>query len=52
MRSSGRCAKNAELFRHHLHAVLDEAQAASVLPDAPGAYDALHDFVIRVRLQG
>jgi uncharacterized protein len=35
-----------------LHTVLDEAQAASALPDAPGAYDALHDFVIRVRLQG
>ncbi|MFB7511400.1 nucleotidyltransferase domain-containing protein [Streptomyces broussonetiae] len=35
-----------------LHTVLDEAQAVSVLPDAPGAYDALHDFVVRVRLQG
>ncbi|EST21953.1 nucleotidyltransferase domain-containing protein [Streptomyces roseochromogenus] len=35
-----------------LHAVLDEAQSASALPDAPTAYDALHDFVIRVRLQG
>ncbi|MEV5878140.1 nucleotidyltransferase domain-containing protein [Streptomyces sp. NPDC052101] len=35
-----------------LHAVLDEAQSASPLPDAPGAYDALHDFVIRVRLLG
>ncbi len=35
-----------------LHRVLDEAQAASVLPDAPAAYDALHDFVVRVRLAG
>lgn len=35
-----------------LHAVLDEAQAASALPDEPTAYDALHDFVVRVRLAG
>ncbi|MEU9481659.1 nucleotidyltransferase domain-containing protein [Streptomyces sp. NPDC048191] len=35
-----------------LHVVLDEAQSASALPDAPTAYDALHDFVVRVRLQG
>ncbi|WP_225098411.1 DNA polymerase beta superfamily protein [Streptomyces sp. CoH27] len=35
-----------------LHALLDEAQAASALPDAPTAYDALHDLVVRVRLQG
>ncbi|WBO67248.1 nucleotidyltransferase domain-containing protein [Streptomyces camelliae] len=35
-----------------LHALLDEAQAASALPDAPTAYDALHDFVVRVRLHG
>ncbi|MFJ4757793.1 DNA polymerase beta superfamily protein [Streptomyces sp. NPDC088763] len=35
-----------------LHAVLDEAQAASSLPDAPSAYDALHAFVVRVRLEG
>ncbi|GHA87573.1 nucleotidyltransferase [Streptomyces tendae] len=34
-----------------LHAVLDEAQAASALPDAPAGYDALHDFVVRVRLE-
>jgi hypothetical protein len=33
-----------------LHTVLDEAQAASPLPDAPTAHDALHDFLIRVRL--
>ncbi|MEJ1201953.1 MULTISPECIES: DNA polymerase beta superfamily protein [unclassified Streptomyces] len=33
-----------------LHGVLDEAQAASELPDAPTAYDALHDFVVRIRL--
>ncbi|KUN00832.1 nucleotidyltransferase [Streptomyces yokosukanensis] len=35
-----------------LHAVLDEAQSGSALPDAPTAHDALNDFVIRVRLQG
>ncbi|MGW0150533.1 nucleotidyltransferase domain-containing protein [Streptomyces sp. NPDC003333] len=35
-----------------LHAVLDEAQAASALPDAPSVHDALHAFVVRVRLEG
>ncbi|MFD2685865.1 DNA polymerase beta superfamily protein [Streptomyces phyllanthi] len=35
-----------------LHGVLDEEQALSALPGAPTAYDALHDFVIRVRLAG
>ncbi|MFD5858231.1 nucleotidyltransferase domain-containing protein [Streptomyces chartreusis] len=35
-----------------LHGVLDEAQAASALPDAPAAHDALHAFVVRIRLQG
>lgn len=37
-----------------LHTVLDEAQAASALPDeaAPATYDALHDFVVRTRLEG
>ncbi|MER7488838.1 nucleotidyltransferase domain-containing protein [Streptomyces sp. NPDC126497] len=35
-----------------LHGALDEAQAASALPDAPSAYDALHDLVVRVRLEG
>ncbi|MFE1323932.1 DNA polymerase beta superfamily protein [Streptomyces sp. NPDC058741] len=34
-----------------LHGVLDEAQAGSVLPDAPGGYDALHAFVVRTRLE-
>ncbi|MGW4563205.1 nucleotidyltransferase domain-containing protein [Streptomyces sp. NPDC004561] len=34
-----------------LHAVLDEAQAASALPDTAGGHDALHDFVVRARLQ-
>jgi hypothetical protein len=34
-----------------LHAVLDEAQGASALPDAPTVYDALHDFVVRTRLE-
>ncbi|MET7895738.1 nucleotidyltransferase domain-containing protein [Streptomyces mirabilis] len=35
-----------------LHGVLDLAQDASALPDAPSAYDALHAFVVRVRLEG
>lgn len=35
-----------------LHGLLDEAQAASALPDAPRVYDALHAFVVRTRLQG
>jgi predicted nucleotidyltransferase len=34
-----------------LHTVLDEAQEDSALPDAPSVYDALHDFVVRIRLQ-
>ncbi|WP_217209052.1 nucleotidyltransferase domain-containing protein [Streptomyces sp. AC550_RSS872] len=34
-----------------LHGVLDEAQTASALPDAPSAYDALHAFVVRTRLE-
>ncbi|WP_369270120.1 nucleotidyltransferase domain-containing protein [Streptomyces sp. R11] len=34
-----------------LHGVLDEAQAASALPDAPSAFDALHAFVVRTRLE-
>ncbi|MFG2644050.1 DNA polymerase beta superfamily protein [Streptomyces sp. NPDC048370] len=33
-----------------LHGVLDAAQAATALGEAPGAQDALHDFVVRVRL--
>ncbi|MGW0825626.1 nucleotidyltransferase domain-containing protein [Streptomyces sp. NPDC002845] len=35
-----------------LHATLDETQALSALPEAPSAYDALHEFVVRVRLEG
>ncbi|MEU6680721.1 nucleotidyltransferase domain-containing protein [Streptomyces sp. NPDC046925] len=35
-----------------LHGVLDEAQAGSGLPGAHRAFDALHDLVVRVRLQG
>ncbi|MFF5407440.1 DNA polymerase beta superfamily protein [Streptomyces misionensis] len=35
-----------------LHQALDEAQAASVLPDAAGGHEALHDFVVRIRLAG
>ena len=34
-----------------LHAVLDDAQAASALPDTPGAHDALHGLVVRLRLE-
>ena len=34
-----------------LHGDLDEAQGASALPDAPSTYDALHEFVVRVRLE-
>lgn len=34
-----------------LHALLDEAQESSVLPGLHSAYDALHDLVVRVRLQ-
>ncbi|MFZ4185193.1 nucleotidyltransferase domain-containing protein [Streptomyces sp. R02] len=35
-----------------LHGVLDAAQVASGLPDAPGGLDALHDLLVRVRLKG
>lgn len=35
-----------------LHGVLDQAQANSGLPGAHSAFDALHDLVVRVRLQG
>ncbi|GGY75373.1 nucleotidyltransferase domain-containing protein [Streptomyces olivaceoviridis] len=35
-----------------LHTLLDEAQAGSALPDAAGAQDALHDLVVRLRLEG
>ncbi|MEV0906342.1 nucleotidyltransferase domain-containing protein [Streptomyces hokutonensis] len=35
-----------------LHGELDAAQGASALPDAPSTYDTLHDFVVRVRLEG
>lgn len=35
-----------------LHGVLDRAQANSGLPGAHSAFDALHDLVVRVRLQG
>jgi predicted nucleotidyltransferase len=34
-----------------LHAVLDEARIASRLPVEPTAYEALRDFVVRVRLE-
>lgn len=35
-----------------LHGELDAAQGASALPDTPSTYDALHEFVVRVRLEG
>ena len=35
-----------------LHGELDDAQGVSALPDAPGFKDALHEFVVRVRLEG
>lgn len=35
-----------------LHGVLDEAQAVSALPEAATAHDALHDLVVRTRLEG
>lgn len=35
-----------------LHGRLDAAQAATALPDAPGGRDALHDLIVRVRLEG
>jgi predicted nucleotidyltransferase len=34
-----------------LHVVLDEAQDASGLPDATAGHDALHDLVVRVRIE-
>ncbi|MGW3624952.1 nucleotidyltransferase domain-containing protein [Streptomyces sp. NPDC000880] len=34
-----------------LHEVLEEARLASRLPDEPTAYEALRDFVVRVRLE-
>ncbi|CAM5351426.1 hypothetical protein SXANM310S_05199 [Streptomyces xanthochromogenes] len=33
-------------------AVPYEARAASLLPEGAAGHDALHDFVVRVRLQG
>ncbi|WP_256641803.1 nucleotidyltransferase domain-containing protein [Streptomyces murinus] len=35
-----------------LHTALDDAQSASSLPDAATGHEALHDFVVRVRLGG
>ncbi|SFN83890.1 hypothetical protein SAMN04487980_103427 [Streptomyces sp. cf124] len=35
-----------------LQEVLEREQALSALPENPSAYDALHDFVVRVRLDG
>ncbi|MFF8994344.1 hypothetical protein ACF09H_31350 [Streptomyces sp. NPDC014983] len=33
-----------------LHTALDEAQSTSALPDTATGHEALHDFVVRVRL--
>ncbi|CCK31162.1 hypothetical protein BN159_6783 [Streptomyces davaonensis JCM 4913] len=41
-----------EADAERLHGLLDEAQAASALPDMASAHDALHDLVVRVRLDG
>lgn len=35
-----------------LHGVPHAVQEASALPEAPTVYDALHDLVVRVRLEG
>lgn len=35
-----------------LQGVLDREQALSALPENPSAYDALNDFVVRIRLEG
>jgi predicted nucleotidyltransferase len=35
-----------------MHDELDQAQAATALPDEPAGLDALHDLIIRVRLDG
>ncbi|MGW2952532.1 nucleotidyltransferase domain-containing protein [Streptomyces eurythermus] len=35
-----------------LHTALDEAQAGSALPDTATAHGALHDLVVRLRLEG
>ncbi|MFG3499416.1 DNA polymerase beta superfamily protein [Streptomyces sp. NPDC047928] len=51
----GRAETGADAVRadvEALHAVLDEARAASALPGAPSAQEALHDFVVRVRRAG
>ncbi|MFF8490869.1 DNA polymerase beta superfamily protein [Streptomyces albidoflavus] len=45
-----RPAAEAETAR--LHTVLDEAEAASALPEAPSGRAALHDLVVRARLAG
>ncbi|MEV7683799.1 nucleotidyltransferase domain-containing protein [Streptomyces sp. NPDC088341] len=34
-----------------LGAVLEEARSATALPDAPAGYEALHELVVRVRLE-
>ncbi|MEV7321127.1 DNA polymerase beta superfamily protein [Streptomyces sp. NPDC093970] len=35
-----------------LHGLLDDAQRISALPETPAGYDALHDLLVRVRLEG
>ncbi|MEV0263875.1 nucleotidyltransferase domain-containing protein [Streptomyces sp. NPDC050617] len=43
-------AERAAQDVQQLHAVLDEARAATELPDTATAQEALHDFVVRQRL--
>ncbi|WP_432094946.1 nucleotidyltransferase domain-containing protein [Streptomyces sp. bgisy100] len=48
--AAGDAARGAEADVEALHAVLDEAQAASRLADAPTVHPAVHDLVVRARL--
>lgn len=51
----GPAAVDAESVRADvdaLHATLDEAQAETSLPPEPSAAAALHDFVVRTRIEG
>ncbi|MFI9587996.1 DNA polymerase beta superfamily protein [Streptomyces sp. NPDC052236] len=49
--ASGVDRRRASADAQVLHAVLEEARLASRLPDEPTAYEALRDFVVRVRLE-
>lgn len=41
-----------DLVTHDLRKFVRQTRAASLLPDAPSAHYALHDFVVRVRVEG